>query len=304
MKSDALSRIAICVIGAGLCLTPTPSTASGCKCPKPPGGGVQCTDNQIAKCDPRDGECNCSCVSVERQKTTAEYEAVILSSVLKAEISATEVLNTFRGVKFSEDKHGVDEKDDFTISVDFSKLGPPKGEQVWNVGGGHGVDLKGASQVKVGLPGWLGEALVAKGGVSVGPGASLQNCTNGICIGGDNNGTATVINEAPKAEFTAAMRPIPSDKPGYLETEIRVTPNIAIPPPVEMVLDFDSPVVQIGGWVEGAAAGMLGGPFRYGTHTLSTVQSPGISPRYPMLLRAYSLKPLNLVRPPYLEGQN
>jgi hypothetical protein len=130
-----------------------------------------------------------------------------------------------------------------------------------------------------------------------------QNCPNGICIGGENSGNPTVINEAPKPQFTATVNLVESDRAGYLKTEIKIVPNIAIPPPIEMVLDFDNPVAEIGGVPEGAASIMLGGRFRYGTHTLSTIQSPGISPRFPMLLHAYSLKPLTLIKPPYLEGQ-
>jgi hypothetical protein len=217
-----------------------------------------------------------------------EYEALILSEVLGEKVQVADVKSPKYGTFVSS---FAESREKGTISFEWQDANGRTGNTP-------------TMRVTVGVPEWLGAVLSGKGGISVGPGASLQNCPNGICIGGENSGTATVINEAPKPEFTAALRVVPSDREGYIKTEIRVTPNVAIPPPIEMVLDFDNPVIQIGGYPEGAAAVMGGGAFRYGTHTLTTVQSPGINPRHPLLLIAYSLKPLTLVKPPYLEGQN
>ena len=186
MKSAALSRVAVCVVAASLGLAATPSAAQSCKCHRPPGGGVQCAENQIAMCDPLGGECNCTCRTVEKKKTKAEYEAVILSGVLDAEVDPAELSTRYEGLGFREDtKQG-------TVSLDFSKI--PKSNLKGPGFKGSDEGLRDAAKVKIGLPEWLKDLLIGKGGVSVGPGASLQNCPNGICIWGDNKGTATVNN--------------------------------------------------------------------------------------------------------------
>jgi len=193
MKSAAFKRIAICAVGVSLNLGTTLSRASSCKCPKPPGGGVQCTDNQIAKCDPRYGECNCSCVSVTREKTPAEYEALILSSVFGTEVKPAEISDEYRGLGFRQNKPQSNDKGEITFSLDFSKAPHLHFGDSGNLK--DALRLQEASKVKLGLPGWLGDLLIAKGGVSVGPGASLQNCPNGSCAAGDNSSAVGAITQ-------------------------------------------------------------------------------------------------------------
>ena len=68
--------------------------AQECRCPerpKGPGGGVRCTKDQIATCDPSKGECNCSCDSAPRGKKKEEYLSVIFSRGLGTEVTPSEL---------------------------------------------------------------------------------------------------------------------------------------------------------------------------------------------------------------------
>ncbi len=206
MKSVAFSKAAACIVGIICSLAPGTSTAQSCKCPRNPGpgGGVQCSKDQIATCDPSSGECNCTCDSVQPGKTKADYEAQIFSKVLHTKVDPSDLSTGQYSVPVSSFRKSLEGKDTFS----FDKEEGPAGRQ----------ERKG--QIKVGVPEWLEEVLNNKGGVSLGPGASLQNCPNGICIGGENSGTATVNNYAPptrlldsghREKFKAALRGTPKD---------------------------------------------------------------------------------------------
>jgi len=122
---------------------------------------------------------------VQPGKTKADYEAQIFSKVLHTKIDPSDLSTGQYSVPVSSFRKSMDGKGSFS----FDKEEGPAGRQ----------ERKG--QVKVGVPEWLEEVLSSKGGVSVGPGASLQNCPNGICIGGENRGTATVNNYAPPSRL-------------------------------------------------------------------------------------------------------
>jgi hypothetical protein len=117
-------------------------------------------------------------------------------------------------------------------------------------------------------------------------------------FGGKNN--SATINEAPVPEFSATSEVVPSDKPGFVKTHLRIAPNIPIPSPVEIGLNFDNPVAQMGATVDGASVVMTGGRYRNGTHTVVGVASPGINPTHSMLVTAYSVRPVHLVGVPYM----
>jgi hypothetical protein len=180
MRFAAFSRIAACIVGISCSFAPMTSGASNCKCPKNPGpgGGVQCAKDQVATCDPSSGECNCTCDSVQAGKTKAEYEAQILSTVLHAKIDPSELSSDQYRVPVSSFRKSYEANGTFT----FDKEENPAGRS------------RNRGQVTVGVPEWLEKVLGRKGGVSIGPGASLQNCPNGMCIGGENRGPATVNN--------------------------------------------------------------------------------------------------------------
>jgi hypothetical protein len=187
MRSAAFSRIAACIVVIGCSLVSITSVAQSCKCPRNPGpgGGVQCSKDQIAICDPSLGECNCTCDSVQPGKTKADYEAQIFSKVLNTKIDPADLSSPQNRTFVSSFRKSREAKGTFN----FDKEEGPAGRQ------------QSQERVKVGVPEWLEEVLSSKGGVSVGPGASLQNCPNGICIGGENRGTATVNNYAPPSRL-------------------------------------------------------------------------------------------------------
>jgi hypothetical protein len=192
MRSAAFSRIAACIVAVSCGLAPITSRAQSCKCPRNPGlgGGVQCSKDQIAICDPSSGECNCTCDSVQPGKTKADYEAQIFSKVLNSKIDPADLSSPQNRIFVSSFRKSRDAKGTFS----FDKEEGPAGRQ------------ESQGRVKVGVPEWLEEVLSSKGGVSVGPGASLQNCPNGICIGGENKGTATVNNYAPPRRVVSPIQ--------------------------------------------------------------------------------------------------
>lgn len=213
MKLIALHRAFAWAVA--ISLLPTVLVAQSCKCPKNPGpgGGVHCASNQIATCDPTSGECNCTCDSAEQGKTKEEYEAQIFSKVLHTEVNPNK-LSDPQYKKFVSSFRKSDGEGTFK----FDKEGSPKGSR----------------QVEVGVPGWLEDVLRSKGGTSLGPGASLQNCPNGICIGGENSGTATVNNFAPPERhltpaqidaLTIAAASMPEDASSWFSVEATSQPE-------------------------------------------------------------------------------
>ena len=93
MRFAAFGGIAACIVGISCSLAPVTSAAQSCKCPKNPGpgGGVQCSKDQIATCDPSSGECNCVCDSVQPGKTKADYEAQIFSKVMHTKVDPADL---------------------------------------------------------------------------------------------------------------------------------------------------------------------------------------------------------------------
>jgi hypothetical protein len=179
MKFAAFRGIAVCIVWISCNIAPMLFAGESCKCPKNPGpgGGVQCAKDQIATCDPSSGECNCTCDSVQRGKSKEEYEALILSKVLKTEVDTGDLSSPQYDRFLSSFRKGGNKG---TFNFDKSVIGNGQ-----------------AARVQVGVPEWLESVISGKGGVSIGPGATLQDCPNGICIGGENSGTATVNNFAP-----------------------------------------------------------------------------------------------------------
>ena len=167
--------------------------AAVCRCPKSPGpgGGVQCAKDQIATCDPSSGECNCTCDSVERGKSKEEYEALIFSRTLHTTVNPADLISPQYHKLVSSFRKGEHE-DKGTFY--FEK----------QAGSNH------TARVKVGVPEWLADILAGKGMLN-GPGASLQNCPNGICIGGNNDGAATVNN------FGVRWRLTPDENQQFIE---------------------------------------------------------------------------------------
>ena len=78
-----------------------------------------------------------------------------------------------------------------------------------------------------------------------------------------------------------------------------VLPNQSVPPPFDLVLDFDKPVASVGVWVAGASTMLLGGPdtVSSGTHTV-TPMNTRFSPQHPLLVTVYSKQPIKLTKAP------
>lgn len=187
MKFAVSRNVTVFVAGIVFIFAPVLFGEESCKCPRSPGpgGGVQCAKNQVATCDPSSGECNCTCDSIEGGKSKDYYEALILSKTLHTAVEPTELSAPQYRKVMSSFRRG-DEKGTFRLDK-----------------GGTGR----STEVNVGVPDWLDDVLVGKGGVSFGPGAGLQNCPNGICITGNNNGSATVNNlAAPQRHLADPQR--------------------------------------------------------------------------------------------------
>jgi hypothetical protein len=161
------------------------SQAANCKCPKAPGpgGGVQCAADEIATCDATTGECNCTCDSAKPGRTKAEYEAQIFSKVLHTKVDPAELSSPKYEKYMSSFRKSAGDEGTFSFDKE--------------------AGASRRSQVTVGVPDWIEKVLGGKRGVSIGPGALLQNCPNGICNAGDNNGTA--INAITNAPNSAAV---------------------------------------------------------------------------------------------------
>jgi hypothetical protein len=121
--------------------------------------------------------------------------------------------------------------------------------------------------------------------------------------------TAGVYNGPPPLELKPSLSVIPSDTGRFqfpvnecpVKTQIIIVPNQAVPPPIEMALEFDKPVSKISGLIQGVNSWMLGGPQRLGTHALTSLSSPGISPSHPFLVEVCSSEVVKLVAAPHLE---
>lgn len=148
-------------------------------------------------------------------------------------------------------------------------------------------------------------------GIAIGAGAHAGNqkqqnidTNNGIVIGGDNNGTATVNVGPPPLVLTVASVESPGtaflDKPGFIKTEITIVPNQQVTAPFTIALDFDNPISDIDNTVKGVGAQMVGGPFRRGIHARDTVDT-SIGPSHPLVVVVFSLLPVKLVSVPRIE---
>jgi len=65
--------------------------AEKCNCPSPPGGGVTCTKNQFATCDPTKGACDCKCEDVPKGKSRDEYFSIIFSTALDEKVEPADL---------------------------------------------------------------------------------------------------------------------------------------------------------------------------------------------------------------------
>ena len=91
MRLDATKLSRGWMILFGVALAPLLAVSQECHCPKPPGGGVTCSKDQIAVCDPSTGECNCKCRSVTKGKSKDEYISLIFSAALEKSVEPTDL---------------------------------------------------------------------------------------------------------------------------------------------------------------------------------------------------------------------
>ena len=94
MWSAASNNPRLCVLLTIFVVAPLTLAAPECRCPgKPngPGGGVKCTEDQIAICDSSKGECNCECQSIKRGRTKEEYISSIFSNAAHEYISTDDL---------------------------------------------------------------------------------------------------------------------------------------------------------------------------------------------------------------------
>jgi hypothetical protein len=137
-----------------------------------------------------------------------------------------------------------------------------------------------------------GKDNVQTGPITQGPCSNLQ-------VGGSQN-SATTNCGPPPLEMSASSQTVPTDKEGLVKTIITITPNVPVPAPTSVAVEFDNPVSSMGFWVAGAAGVIGGGPYRNGVHGLISIGT-GFSAQHPLLLTVYSEKPVRVIQPPKLE---
>jgi len=122
--------------------------------------------------------------------------------------------------------------------------------------------------------------------------------------------TAGVYNATTPLELKTSLQVIPSNtgKFGFqvnecpVKTQITITPNEAVPPPISVALEFDNPISKIASIVLGVNGWTGGGAYRLGTHALTPpITSPGINATHPLLVEVCSAEIVKLVGEPHLE---
>jgi hypothetical protein len=103
---------------------------------------------------------------------------------------------------------------------------------------------------------------------------------------------ASVETGSAGTAFTAKL--------GFVKTEITIIPNQQVTAPFTIVLDFDSPILEIGNTVKNVGAQMGGGPFTVGTHARDSVGT-SIGPSHPLVVVVFSLLPVKLMSAPHIE---
>jgi hypothetical protein len=133
------------------------------------------------------------------------------------------------------------------------------------------------------------------------PSSPQVNVQNGIAITGGVVANPTVNNFVPPPlELKASLRTVASDKEGLIQTEITIVPTQAVSAPFGIALEFDNPIESIWFIVKDAGATIGGGPYRLGTHALTTVGT-GISPSHPLVITVHSVLPVKLLKSPTIE---
>lgn len=144
-------------------------------------------------------------------------------------------------------------------------------------------------------------------GSTANPGTNTGSANVGPCgvlqLGGSNN-TASPSCGPPPATLSYRILPRAEathfvDTPGLIKTEIEVTTDQPINAPFEISMDFNNPVVSMGGWVEGVSAQSGGGRYSVGTHAMTTVLT-GFGPSNPLLLSVTSHAPVIVLSGPQI----
>jgi hypothetical protein len=136
----------------------------------------------------------------------------------------------------------------------------------------------------------------AVGSITQGSGSIVQ-------VGGTGN-TATVNNGPPPVSLRATWGPSPDPQSTCtgLTTNVVITPNQAVSPPVHLAFDVDTPVLVLPDIsVEGAGVVMSGGSARIGLHPKVTLVTPGITPEGRAVVRVCTAVPITQVSNPHLE---
>jgi hypothetical protein len=131
--------------------------------------------------------------------------------------------------------------------------------------------------------------------------APEQSCPNGICIGGDNNGSAVVNNygtpASPPLEMKWAARDVvPSTKSDFpYEKEVTITVNTPLTPAaVAVVCDED---------IGSISHNLKNGEVSFNVHEIIDAdrrkgfiyfEGNGVTPRNPLLIHLWSSRPLSI----------
>jgi hypothetical protein len=136
--------------------------------------------------------------------------------------------------------------------------------------------------------------------VHVEHGSKIEQQSSGDCSPNIVGGGNAVNCGPPPLKLKAALETVTSDKEGFIETLITITPNRAVSAPTGVALEFDNPTATIIYSVAGTNTTLLSGPSRNGKHAMVPV-GMSFNPQHALVLTVYSELPLTLLADPHLE---
>jgi len=149
----------------------------------------------------------------------------------------------------------------------------------------------------------------ADNSVHVDKGGKIEQQSSGPCSPNIVGGTTSVNCGPPPLKLEYTFNTLPKGVQGKflfdpvecpVQSQMRITPNQSVPPPIRVAMDFDFPVKKVATVPENVGAFMGGGPFTVGTHVISSPVSPGIGPHHALIVGLCSDVPVKLIGEPKL----
>jgi hypothetical protein len=113
---------------------------------------------------------------------------------------------------------------------------------------------------------------------------------------------APVSAVPPKPTIKAFARDLGTDKDGFFITELTLSSDVPISPPLTIQLDFDAPIYGIETVPSPTpAVRSTGGERWQGTHAWATIPNTGLNPNLLWITRVKSKSRVNLINPPRMQ---